>query len=307
MGAVPRVGGRLLLVDPDDRVLLIQERTDLVGGTQWITPGGGLEAGETPPQAAVREAYEETGIRVTPDALTPLHRTSRRWTDITSNGATYDQVDHFFAARVPAQAATPTALTALTDLERVTVVGVRWWTLEELHASQDTFEPADVAELVARTLAQARVAGRVLLLDAADRVLLVENYVDIGASSTHWITPGGGAEPGESPAQATVREVREELGLRIELPPGAEPDYTDRELFSFNGHWYDQTNHYYVVRLEPGTPLVAQGVDEIERSVLIGERWWTLAELRESSATIYPVGLADVLQRLLRAERAASA
>jgi hypothetical protein len=61
------------------------------------------------------------------------------------------------------------------------------------------------------------------------------------------------------------------------------------------------------VRLAPGTPLVARGVDDIERSVLIGERWWTVDELRASDAVVYPVGLADVLARLLCAERPASA
>jgi 8-oxo-dGTP pyrophosphatase MutT (NUDIX family) len=152
-----------------------------------------------------------------------------------------------------------------------------------------------------------RTARRVLLLDEADRVLLVENNVDVGASATHWITPGGGTDPGETPAQAAVREVYEELGVRIELPDDAEPAYSDHEVFSFNGHWYDQTNHYWLVRLAPGTRLVAQGVDEIERSVLIGERWWTVDELRASDAVVYPVGLADVLARLLYDERAASA
>ncbi len=30
----------------------------------WTLPGGGLEAGETPAEAAVREVWEETGLRV---------------------------------------------------------------------------------------------------------------------------------------------------------------------------------------------------------------------------------------------------
>jgi 8-oxo-dGTP pyrophosphatase MutT (NUDIX family) len=305
MAPVPRVGGRLLLFDPDDRVVLVEERLDLDGpATEWLIPGGGVEPGESPAQAAVRELYEETGIVVSPGDVAELYTYRRLWSDV-ERGVEYDQVEHIHVARLASTRAVAPA--ALTDDERPYVVGARWWALDELRASPERFEPADIADVVARASAAPRMAGRVLLLDDADRVLLVENAVDIGASDTHWITPGGGADPGETPAQTAVRETFEELGVWIELPDDAEPDYTDREVFTFNGRWYDQTNHYYVVRLAPGTRLVAQGVDDIERSVLVGERWWSLAELRDTDTVIYPTGLADVLRRLLYDERAASA
>lgn len=152
-----------------------------------------------------------------------------------------------------------------------------------------------------------RVAGRVLLLDDVGRVLLIESNVDVGAEATHWITPGGGTDPGETPAQAAAREVYEELGVHVDLPSDAVADHTDRERFTFNGGTYDQTNHYFLVRLPPGTPVVARGADDIERSVLIGERWWTVAELRASDAVIYPVGLADLLTQLCSDQPATSA
>lgn len=51
-----------------------------------------------------------------------------------------------------------------------------------------------------------------LFVDAADRVLLVEpTYKD------HWEVPGGVVEADESPLTAVVREVEEELGLRMRI------------------------------------------------------------------------------------------
>jgi len=47
--------------------------------------------------------------------------------------------------------------------------------------------------------------GRWLVIRRADGVI----------APGYWCFPGGGIEPGESPAQALVREIREEIGLDI--------------------------------------------------------------------------------------------
>jgi 8-oxo-dGTP pyrophosphatase MutT (NUDIX family) len=300
---VRRVTGRLLLIDGHGRVLLIHERAEDRSGTYWLTPGGGLEPGEAPQQAAVRETYEETGIEVVlPLDTPPVLARPRQW---TSNGIEYAQTDHFFAVAVPAGLSVAPA--APTDLERTLLLGHRWWTAAELRASDATFEPHDIADLLERVATIRRTAGRVLLLDQSDRVLLIENYVDVGSVSTHWITPGGGAEPGESPVDAAARELLEETGVRIALADDVAAVHVDRESFTFNGRLYEQTNHYFAVRLAAGTPLVVAGVDEVERSVLVGERWWSLAELRATAEVVYPVGLADLVESLVSGTHAASA
>lgn len=54
------VGSGVLITNKNNEILLIK-RTD---NNTWGIPGGSLELGETFEEAAVREAYEETGLRV---------------------------------------------------------------------------------------------------------------------------------------------------------------------------------------------------------------------------------------------------
>ncbi|MFJ4963119.1 Tunicamycin resistance protein [Streptomyces sp. ADI96-02] len=58
------------------------------------------------------------------------------------------------------------------------------------------------------------VAAAVLLFDEQDRVLLVDPTYKPG-----WEFPGGVVEAGEAPAQAGVREVAEEIGIRLDRVP----------------------------------------------------------------------------------------
>lgn len=50
----------VIVFDPQQRVLLVRHAE----GDLWTTPGGLIEPSETPADAAVREAWEETGLVV---------------------------------------------------------------------------------------------------------------------------------------------------------------------------------------------------------------------------------------------------
>ena len=69
-----RRAARVLLVDEAGRVLLQNccDPADPAAGSWWNTMGGGIDPGETPEQAAVREVHEETGWHVDPASVTPL-------------------------------------------------------------------------------------------------------------------------------------------------------------------------------------------------------------------------------------------
>jgi 8-oxo-dGTP pyrophosphatase MutT (NUDIX family) len=141
----PRTGARILLLDPDGQVLLIHERIE--GGDHWLTPGGGVEGDESLAIAAARELYEETSIRVEIDPdEPPVHRLVRVW---HWRGASYRQTDNFFVVRLGARPEVVPA--APTAMEQETLLGFRWWPIEELSANTtEVIEPPDLADLLQR-------------------------------------------------------------------------------------------------------------------------------------------------------------
>ena len=58
--------GSAIIIKNDRGQILLQERTDR---NKWGLPGGCQELGEDLRMTAVREAYEETGIKLNPDEL----------------------------------------------------------------------------------------------------------------------------------------------------------------------------------------------------------------------------------------------
>ena len=137
---------RVLLLDEDDRILLIED-SDL--GLDpvphwWNTPGGGVDPGETDATAAVRELFEETGLRVTEaDLEGPLltRTVVHGWSD-----KVVEQAEVFYRVRVPAF---DVDVSGHTEEEQLTVVRLHWWELDALEATGDTVWPVDLRALLA--------------------------------------------------------------------------------------------------------------------------------------------------------------
>ena len=146
MTPTPRVAVRVVLVDPAGRTLLFRghdpHRPD--DGTWWFTPGGGVEDGETLTEAALREVREETGITL--DGVgEPVSVRSIRF---RFEGVVYDQVEHYFVARVEAVELDESGW---TDIERRVVVEHRWG-LHALRGTSDRIFPAELPQLLAAAL-----------------------------------------------------------------------------------------------------------------------------------------------------------
>ncbi|MBM9477416.1 NUDIX domain-containing protein [Nakamurella flavida] len=142
-----------------------------------------------------------------------------------------------------------------------------------------------------------RTAARVLLLDDADRVLLLSG-TDPRAGASWWFTPGGGVESGEDLAQAAVREVAEETGLQLAPGDLVGPIWRRTARFAFVGVDYEQTEFYFAARsgAHPGRDeLDTSGRTELEHQTLTGHRWWEHDDLAEIREQVFPVELADRL------------
>ena len=145
-----------------------------------------------------------------------------------------------------------------------------------------------------------RRAARVLLLDGAERVLLFRGCDPADASQGEWwFTPGGGLDPGETPAQGAARELREETGLAVTAEALGPRVHERTAQFRFAGGAYRQTEDYFVLRVDEHD-VDTSGFSELEVSAVLGHRWWTVEELRSTEDRFFPVELPDLLERVRR-------
>lgn len=141
-----RKGSRIVLLRPDRTFLLLHfayDRGALAGTDYWGLPGGGHEAGETPAAAAVRELYEETGVRVD-DVGPALAETEYEFR--LESGEDVLQHDWYFLVRAPAEVTL--GRDGLTALEADTLVEARWWSLEALRGGGERIVPGDMADIL---------------------------------------------------------------------------------------------------------------------------------------------------------------
>ncbi len=155
-GPPRRPAARVVLFDSRERVLMLRGAAPS-GSFYWITTGGGVEPGESLPEAAVRELAEETGLHLDVDALRgPLWW--RRFV-LEFDGRTIEAEETYFTATV--QDFVP-ARDGFTELEARTITDFRWCSSAELERIDGVGErvyPPGLGALLSEALTAARAAS----------------------------------------------------------------------------------------------------------------------------------------------------
>ena len=141
-----RRAGRVIVLDPDDRVLMFRYDDGPPNGRHWCTPGGGLNDGEDYATGARRELAEETG-----------------WTDVPVGGQVHERMlvmeyadaivrqhERFFLARVQAARRELGEVAAMHASDGI--AAWRWWTLAEMDSTGEVIWPPGLAGLIRNLL-----------------------------------------------------------------------------------------------------------------------------------------------------------
>jgi 8-oxo-dGTP pyrophosphatase MutT (NUDIX family) len=145
---IERQAARVVLVA--DKLVLLQQGFDPAkqdAGPWWITPGGGLNDGESIEAGAVREVFEETGLRLSATQLGPVVATRVAYFEFDQRQ--FRQSESFFAVNV--ERFTPQHH-GWDEVEQRALLDHRWWSVDELRTTDETFYPKALPDLVQAVL-----------------------------------------------------------------------------------------------------------------------------------------------------------
>ncbi|MGH0435010.1 NUDIX hydrolase [Bacillus basilensis] len=143
-----RNAARIILLDENNKILLFKLEDNTVYSPNepalnafWVTPGGGLKENESFEEAAIRELWEETGIK-------QVEIGSWVWTrdkEVNWKGEMILSHERFFVVRINN---TEVLLDNLTENEQEVYRSHKWWSIQELENSNDKIIPEKLGSLL---------------------------------------------------------------------------------------------------------------------------------------------------------------
>jgi 8-oxo-dGTP diphosphatase len=286
---VQRVAAYAVIIR-DGQILLSRLAPHVSREGLWTLPGGGLDHGEDPRDAVVREVHEETGLTLRIGET--AHTFSLHLPDTWRKGRRVDahSLRIVYEGWVPPDSPPPRVL----EVDGSTVEAA-WHPVAGVHdGSVPTVALVKEALASYRPHRMQRVAAYALVV--RDEAVLLTRNSTRGPHPGLWNLPGGGIEHGEAPADAVVREVAEETGLACTVGDivtvdnttlrGTAPSGRDEKLHSV-GIVYDAT-------VSPGAePRVVEVDGTTDRAA-----WVRLADVESGATPVYDTVRAALAARL---------
>lgn len=190
-----------------EEILLCRLAPKVTSQEIWHLPGGGVDFGEHPADAVVREVREETGLSVTvgevsqvASAITGQKRTPR----------------HAIRLYYDAVLSDPTNVTPVVQEIDGSTIDARWFPLDAVRSGAIRLSGA--AQFALEHLAVAKVQRTAAYgVATRDGEILLTRLSARAHRPGAWTLPGGGVDHGEAPVHTVAREVLEETGLTIEV------------------------------------------------------------------------------------------
>jgi 8-oxo-dGTP pyrophosphatase MutT (NUDIX family) len=142
---IDRQAIRAILLTPEIEVLLMRVQTPEIGEGFWITPGGGLERGETADSGLRRELREELGLEHF--ELGPL--VWRRQHTFNWDGKRICQREQYHIVHVSRFEPRMSDVAEAKFLDRF-----QWWSVSELASAKERVTPLSLEQIVTRYISQ---------------------------------------------------------------------------------------------------------------------------------------------------------
>ncbi|MGZ5403168.1 MAG: NUDIX domain-containing protein [Nocardioides sp.] len=200
----------------DDRILLSRLSPLVTADELWTLPGGGLDHGEDPRDAVIREIREETGLDATISDTARVYSAHMPQAWRSGRRVNAHAVRIVYDGWVALGSPEPRVL----EIDGSTIEAA-WQPLASVRDGSLPITPLVTEALEDhRPVRTQRLAAYALIRRVSTgptEEVLLTRISPRGHHSGSWTLPGGGVDHGESPAAAVVREVREESGLAVTL------------------------------------------------------------------------------------------